>query len=1062
MAIADRPEGGDNAVPANRQKTQVKKDGSNIRIHFNDRDGNRYFGQDNNSTAAGNMWTDQSNDNNRVLFTPAFSSNYPNAYTLTNVLHNQKVDVLWGRGGKLTLFEGKGFYDWVFLSGDAFTSGKLAQFKVRKAMWNLYQALEKAGAVSANAAALNTAYAVYTNDNASTDDLRAAFRTMFLAVAGSIEDPVDVSYIFTHPDMSGDKTAAGWSYSDFAFSAGECEKYHAAFTSTQTITDAPNGLYDVTMTGIYRQDDGQSQAAPQLIVSNGATDMTGDFPNMDLMGGKWNIGGDPTGDWVTSSTGKMPKWMWSASDAQAHDEAGVKIENVKVMDYTLGVTFKVMGGNQWFNFQRIFVTYKGSINVGLYKSLQDKIQEANEYIAANTGVIPASFINAINKAVTAASGLDANHSEEALTNAIDAINATLTAANAAPSIAKLNELQVLINLAQAEGINTTAAEAVVANPTTLVAVNEQIAILSNARILAATIALAKTEGINTSAAEAVIATNPLNVDNINNALSTVRTARRLNAVDKQPDIFTGSAPEDGGQYYIYNVGAQRYLTGGVNYGTHAAVNFAAQIATFTQNGDGWRIHTNIRTNSDALNHNGYVDCGGDGDTWYLIEVSTGVYNISQTNSNTGATLLGYSGERRGNWWQVDTDNQGADQAINQWKLVSKAERDALMANASETNPVDATYYIHAAGFDHHLPSAQLAFPLTQWQTWFPEGKGGNNGIGGWEPDFNWEAWDAGNIKFYQELKDLPAGKYRLTAQAYYRHGNFEQAVSEFNNPKTDGAILYATNGNGVTAQTYIVPITSEVDKVPGYGRSSSVGSFPDDRNETAAQFFEAGLYKNVVNDIVVTADGTLTIGVEKFENNQGSEWVVADNFRLTYLGVDDVVVGTIGYTTFVAPYNIAVIPEGVEAYACQVGTSSVHLEPVTAIPAGEAVVLKNAGTYTFRPTTSEVELGTTNDLLPSDGTITGAAGNIYALANKSNGVGFYPVGSDVTVPAGKGYLVIPNTVKAFYGFEEDNATSIDNLNVNANLNGAIYNIAGQRISKMQKGVNVVNGKKILK
>ena len=1064
MAIADRPEGGDFAVPANRQKTQIRRVGDNFKIHWNDRDASRYFGQDNNSTAAGNMWTDQSDENDRVLFIAAASTNYPNAYTLTNVMHNQKVDVLWGRGGKLTLFEGKGFYDWVFLTGEAFTSGKLAQFKVRKAMWNLYQALEKANAVAANADALATAYDTYTNENASTDDLRAAFRAMFLAVAGSIEDPVDVSYIFTHPDMSGDKTAAGWSYSDFAFNAGECEKYHAAFTSTQTINDAPNGLYDVTMTGIYRQDDGQNQAAPQLVVYNGTSEMTGDFPNMDLMGGKWNIGGNPSDDWVTSSTGKMPKWMWSASDAQAHDEAGVKIENVKVEDYTLGVTFKVTGGNQWFNFQRVFITYKGSINAGLYKTLLAKIQEADDFVTANTGVIPASFIDAVNSAVSSAAGLDANSSEEALTDAVDAINAALTAANAAPSIAKLDELQALINLAQAEGINTTAAEALVTNPTTVAAVTEQIDILNNARVLAATIALAKTEGINTSAAESVIATNPLTVDAINNALNALRTARRLNAVDKQPDIFTGSAPEDGGQYYIYNVGAQRYLTGGVNYGTHAAVNYAAQIATFTQNGEGWRIHTNIRTNSDALNHNGYVDCGGDGDTWYLIEVSTGIYNISRTNSNDDATLLGYSGERRGNWWQVDTDNQGADQAINQWKLVSKAERDALMANASETNPVDATYYIHAAGFDSWLNDAQLAFPLTKWQTWFPEGKGGNNGVGGWDQDRNWEAWNAGNIKFYQELKDLPAGKYRLAAQAYYRHSNFEQAVSEFDNPKTDGAILYATNGDGETAQSYIVPITSEVNKVPGYGRSSSVGSFPDDRNETAAQFFEVGLYKNVVNDIIVTADGTLTIGVEKFENNQGSEWVVADNFRLTYLGpvAAEVTVTDALYATYIAPYDVDFTGAEVSAFAAQTNDTYVHLEPVTTVPAGTAVVVKAdaAGTYAVTKTTGAT-LGATNELIAATEEVT-ADGTQYILAKQDGKVGFAKATPDSKIPAGKGYLVITgNGVKPFYPFGDDDATGINSLNIN-DSNDTIYNVAGQRLDKALKGINIINGKKVLR
>ena len=842
--------------------------------------------------------------------------------------------------------------------------------------------------------------------------------------------PQDASYLIKSPNFSQREDVSAWALTGGASIWGRgdnhpdfaIEAYDKTSASVeQTVTGLPAGTYELKVQAFYR--DGNFDTQASIIQGGGpvrqlATLYAG--TKSALIQNVYDGADQAPGMGRPSSVGYMPDGI---DDACLYFQNGlywaILDEIVVGQDgsMTIGArkTEKLNGGD-WMVLDNFRLIYKGaSIDLtGVKADLAAKITEAN------------NLLNELN--------LNLLFLETALTNGQDAYD---NSTDVDEIVDATNALQNAINATEN--------------------------VITDLTIFKQTVALATTESVEASdevAAVEAVADGSTLAGVVSTQLNNLRTARRLNAVDKQPDIFTGSAPEDGGQYYIYNVGAQRYLTGGVNYGTHAAVNFAAQIATFTQNGDGWRIHTNIRTNSDALNHNGYVDCGGDGDTWYLIEVSTGVYNISQTNSNTGATLLGYSGERRGNWWQVDTDNQGADQAINQWKLVSKAERDALMSNASETNPVDATYYIHAAGFDHHLPSAQLAFPLTQWQTWFPEGKGGNNGIGGWEPDFNWEAWDAGNIKFYQELKDLPAGKYRLTAQAYYRHGNFEQAVSEFNNPKTDGAILYATNGNGVTAQTYIVPITSEVDKVPGYGRSSSVGSFPDDRNETAAQFFEAGLYKNVVNDIVVTADGTLTIGVEKFENNQGSEWVVADNFRLTYLGVDDVVVGTIGYTTFVAPYNIAVIPEGVEAYACQVGTSSVHLEPVTAIPAGEAVVLKNAGTYTFRPTTSEVELGTTNDLLPSDGTITGAAGNIYALANKSNGVGFYPVGSDVTVPAGKGYLQIPNSVKAFYGFDEDDATSINEELRMKSEESSIYNVAGQRLNKAQKGINIVNGKKV--
>ena len=93
MALADRPEGGDNAVPANRQKVQIRKDGNNIKIHWNDRGADVFFGQADNSDP-GQMWTDLGNAGNRVIFTPEASANYPNAYTLTNVQHNKKVDVL--------------------------------------------------------------------------------------------------------------------------------------------------------------------------------------------------------------------------------------------------------------------------------------------------------------------------------------------------------------------------------------------------------------------------------------------------------------------------------------------------------------------------------------------------------------------------------------------------------------------------------------------------------------------------------------------------------------------------------------------------------------------------------------------------------------------------------------------------------------------------------------------------------------------------------------------------------------------------------------------------------
>ncbi len=46
-------------------------------------------------------------------------------------------------------------------------------------------------------------------------------------------------------------------------------------------------------------------------------------------------------------------------------------------------------------------------------------------------------------------------------------------------------------------------------------------------------------------------------------------------------------------------------------------------------------------------------------------------------------------------------------------------------------------------------------------------------------------------------------------------------------------------------------------------------------------------------------------------------------------------------------------------------------------------------------------------------------------------------------------------------FIDDIETSIEEINGDAMENGLIYNLAGQRIQKMQKGINIVNGKKIL-
>ena len=217
-------------------------------------------------------------------------------------------------------------------------------------------------------------------------------------------------------------------------------------------------------------------------------------------------------------------------------------------------------------------------------------------------------------------------------------------------------------------------------------------------------------------------------------------------------------------------------------------------------------------------------------------------------------------------------------------------------------------------------------------------------------------------------------------------------------------------------------------------------------------------------------DGTLCAKLGfAFRQNIGEGGDAHPNFDKTHGFVAQI--SAAGYTTMYNIYSDVTIPDGIEAFAGKVNDKTVTLLPIEgSIAASEPVILRgNAGLYNFMPT-SDVSKAASNSLKGSDGHVTGGDG-IYALAKKGatgeEVVGFYPVGDGVKIPEGKAYLEYTgsNPVKGFtFVFDEDDATGISLMEDGRSQmeDGAIYNIAGQRINKMQRGINIVNGKKILK
>ena len=176
--------------------------------------------------------------------------------------------------------------------------------------------------------------------------------------------------------------------------------------------------------------------------------------------------------------------------------------------------------------------------------------------------------------------------------------------------------------------------------------------------------------------------------------------------------------------------------------------------------------------------------------------------------------------------------------------------------------------------------------------------------------------------------------------------------------------------------------------------------------------------------------------------------------------------------TFVAPgHNVDFSSTAVKAYKiAEVVESTYSLaraEEVSVVPANEAVLVRSAngaGTYNIPVVNTASPLS--NNLLKASTTQFAVTQprTIYCIAEKEGIVGFYPVATGVYVPKGKGYLELgESNVKAECIFlDEDDATGIEVLTKRESGEGTpIYNVAGQRLAKPQRGLNIIGGKVVL-
>lgn len=188
-----------------------------------------------------------------------------------------------------------------------------------------------------------------------------------------------------------------------------------------------------------------------------------------------------------------------------------------------------------------------------------------------------------------------------------------------------------------------------------------------------------------------------------------------------------------------------------------------------------------------------------------------------------------------------------------------------------------------------------------------------------------------------------------------------------------------------------------------------------------------------------------------------------------YIAKESVTPTTNGYATFACSYPVNYSENELKAYTIKVDEDNqkvAYTEFIGVVPAGMAVLVSGTENqkYELAPAAEKADATFTTDLKVSDGTVKSDGTNFYGFTTKDGVSGFVRVAKDVAVPLGKGYLQLTgNTAAApvFYSINIGGGTTgIGQVEVEkATENGAIYNLAGQRVDANYKGVVIKNGKK---
>ena len=559
-------------------------------------------------------------------------------------------------------------------------------------------------------------------------------------------------------------------------------------------------------------------------------------------------------------------------------------------------------------------------------------------------------------------------------------------------------------------------------------------------------------------------------------------------------VLIPSTLRDGG-YYLYNVGAQKFIE-------RNTTSESEQLAlSETPNSESfiWTITKDVHTQTSAEDVNRYdgtFNFSIVNDTYYLTLSNASIagvktYATPDAGSRFNLIIATTSGNYTTAVQKVTTYEQSAiGEKIQTFKQNVESKLKANIGKMGYPTQTAWDAFTQTMSNATSMSQAQTALNtlLSRANLTMPE-----DGKAYYIRPVNRAATDRSKNRLYCDNGSLEigVGETDNSNAIFYAHKTadfkyiFTNNAGKYLTFKADTkSINGVSNGFADEYNDYYVFTLFPMQSFSGVS-----GDFITSSNPTTACLDEAGLF---------LLQGAMTTGRDdnhylmantndkKFHNGTTAQIYYTSNnntcafafeealqqnkIKTTALTVDDV---TANIATYSSPFPV-VLPKEVDAYIAVSAGETIVLKKITgALPKNTGVILSaeeaNKEYIPTACTTEEVaSIDAGNKLVASTGTAIDASTKAYVLAKNTdtdNKAVFKILSSnteDRALAQYKAYLNLTGSLAAKLSISfNDNVTAINNATLAQEKTSSIYDLSGRKSNKLQKGIYIVNGKKII-